>query len=104
MRYKDIEFRRTIGPDSTGHILDRESPEIVAWIRNEIQETCYTLCRFKEDDESWYMETVGDRFTAHEDSEAVMRVAKYALKILNTEKEFKEGTLESKYGVELCYN
>ena len=95
MRYKNIEFRRSEIKDSNGYIIDKglRHPEIVAWSKSKgdnVKEYCYTLCWFKEDKDDWHIETIGNRFTENDDLEAVMHVAKYALRILNTEKEFYE--------------
>ena len=98
MRYKNVEFRRAGVADSNGYTVSSERPpEIVAWqTSSNGEESCYTLCRFKEDKEGWYIETIGCRFTEYgvcEDGEALMHVARYALRILDTEKEFKERML-----------
>ena len=95
MRYKNVEFRRAGVADSNGYTIETSSErpaEIVAWQKssNNGKEFCCTLCWIKEDKEGWYIETIGNRFTEYEDIEALMHVAKYALKILDTEKEFKE--------------
>jgi len=95
MRYKNIEFRRPEIKDSNGYIIDKDlrHPEIVAWEKGKgdnVKEYCYTLCWLKEGKDDWYIETIGNRFTENDDLEAVMHVAKYALRILNTEKEFYE--------------
>ena len=95
MRYKNIEFRRPEIKDSNGYIIDKglRDPEIVAWEKGKgdnVKEYCYTLCWLKEGKDDWYIETIGNRFTENDDLEAVMHVAKYALRILNTEKEFYE--------------
>tara|TARA_E500000178_G_scaffold284540_1_gene285833 strand:- start:63542 stop:63832 length:291 start_codon:yes stop_codon:yes gene_type:complete len=94
MRYKNVEFRRAGVADSNGYTIETSSErpaEIVAWqTSSNGKESCYTLCWIKEDKEGWYIETVGNRFTEYEDSEALMHVAKYALRSLNLEKEFRE--------------
>ena len=100
MRYKNIEFRRSGIKDSNGYIIDKgiRHSEIVAWGKSkgdDVKEYCYTLCWLKEDKDEWYIETIGNRFTENKDLEAVMHVAKYALRILNTEKEFYERNNES---------
>ena len=100
MRYKNIEFRRPEIKDSNGYIIDKDLryPEIVAWFkstRDDVKEYCYTLCWLKEGKDEWYIETIGNRFTENDDLEAVMHVAKYALRILNTEKKFYERNNES---------
>ena len=96
MRYKNVEFRRAGVADSNGYTIETlsERPaEIVAWqASSNGNESCYTLCWIKEDKEGWYIETIGNRFTEYEDSEALMHVARYALRILDTEKEFRERT------------
>lgn len=98
MRYKNVEFRRAriqTWQDESGngnHASSERPPEIVAWqTSSNGEESCYTLCWIKGDKEGWYIETIGNRFTEYEDTEALMHVAKYALRILDTEKEFKEG-------------
>lgn len=91
MRYKNVEFRRAGVADSNGYTISERKAEIVGWLDNGGKEYCYTLCWIKEDKEVWYIETIGNRFTEYEDTEALMHVAKYALRILDTEKEFKEG-------------
>jgi len=94
MRYKNVEFRRPSVADSNGYTVSSDrSAEIVAWKKssNNGKEFCCTLCWIKEDEEGFYIETIGNRFTEYEDIEALMHVAKYALRILDTEKEFKEG-------------
>ena len=85
MRLRNVAFRQNITPES-------RSPEIVVWQYSERleKETCYTIAWLKEGKESWHIETVGDRFTEEEDMDAVIHVAKYALKLLNLEKEFNE--------------
>jgi len=97
MRYKNVEFRRAGVADSNGYTIETSSErpaEIVAWqTSSNGKESCYTLCWIKEDKEGWYIETIGNRFTEYgvcEDSEALMHVARYALRILDTEKEFNE--------------
>lgn len=91
MRYNNVEFRRADVPDSNGHVTKNQSPEIVAWMKRDEKETCYTICWFQQDKESWYIKTVGTRFTEYEDPFALMHVAKYALRVLNTEMQFNEG-------------
>ena len=98
MRYKNVEFRRAGVADSNGYTIESSSErpaEIVAWqTSSNGKETCYTICWLKEDKEGWYIETIGNRFTEYgvcEDGEALMHVARYALRILDTEKAFKEG-------------
>ena len=95
MRYKDVEFRQAGVTDSNGYTIEisKERPaEIIAYVnRGDGKESCYTLCWIKEDEEGWYIETTGNRFTEYEDTEALMHVARYALRMLNTEKEFREG-------------
>jgi O-acetylhomoserine/O-acetylserine sulfhydrylase-like pyridoxal-dependent enzyme len=94
MRYKNVEFRRPSVADSNGYTVSSDrSAEIVGWMDNNGKESCYTLCWIKEDKEGFYIETIGNRFTEYEDIEALMHVAKYALRILDTEKEFKERML-----------
>lgn len=97
MRYKNVEFIRAGVVDSNGYTIESAStrpPEIVAWQKApeefDREETCYTLCWFKEDKEGFYIETIGNRFTEYEDTEALMHVAKYALRALDNEKDFKE--------------
>lgn len=94
MRYKNVEFRQAGVADSNGYTIETSSErpaEIVAWqISSNGKETCYTLCWIKEDKEGWYIETIGDRFTEYEDTEALMHVARYTLRILDTKKKFKE--------------
>ena len=90
MRYKNIEFRRAGTADSNGCVTENRSPEIVAWMQRNDKETCYTICWFQQCKEYWYIRTIGDRFTEYEDSEALMHLAKYSLRILNTEKQFNE--------------
>ena len=92
MRYKNVEFRRA-GNDYEP--AGTRPAEIVAWQEApeksfNRKETCYTLCWFKEDKEGYYIETIGNRFTEYEDTEALMHVAKYALRALDNEKHFKE--------------
>ena len=101
MRYKNVEFRRAGVADSNGYTIESSSErpaEIVAWqTSSNGKESCYTLCWIKEDKEGWYIETIGNRFTEYgvcEDDEALMHVARYALRILDTEKAFKEGCYE----------
>jgi hypothetical protein len=104
MRYKNVEFRRAriqTWQDESGngnHASSERPAEIVAWqTSSNGKESCYTLCWLKEDKEGWYIETIGNRFTEYgvcEDGEALMHVARYALRILDTEKEFKEGCYE----------
>ena len=98
MRYKNVEFRRAGIADSNGYTIERSSErpaEIIAWqTSSNGKESCYTICWLKEDKEGWYIETIGNRFTEYEDSEALMHVARYALRILDTEKAFKEGCYE----------
>jgi len=91
MRYKNVEFRRAGVADSNGYTVSSERPaEIVAWLSEyNGKESCCTLCWLKEDKEGFYIETIGNRFTEYEDIDALMHVAKYALRILDTEKEFK---------------
>ena len=93
-RYKDIEFRRAGFTDSNGNEVTSSDPEIVAWIAIEdplyAKETCYTICRLKEGRESWYIETVGERFTEYEFEFDLMLVTRFALRILNLEKRFKD--------------
>ena len=93
MRYKNIEFRRSGIPDSNGYTCSERDPEIIAWMHRDGDKkgTCYTICWFREGNESWNISTVGNRFTEYEDTEALMHVTKYALRILDTEKEFLEG-------------
>ena len=91
MRYKNIEFRRAGVADSNGHVTESRDPEIIAWMQRAEKKTCYTICWFREGREGWDIETVGNRFTEYEDTEALMHLAKYALRILDTEKEFSEG-------------
>jgi O-acetylhomoserine/O-acetylserine sulfhydrylase-like pyridoxal-dependent enzyme len=94
MRYKNVEFRRAGVADSNGYTVSSDrSAEIVGWMDNNGKESCYTLCWIKEDKEGFYIETIGNRFTEYEDIEALMHVAKYTLRILDTEKEFKERML-----------
>ena len=83
MRYKNVEFRPA---------AENRSAEIVAWTLCEIidKETCFTLCWVKADSEGYYMETVGNRYVEYEDMEVLNHVAKYALRSLNVEFEFKE--------------
>ena len=83
MRYKNVEFRPA---------AENRSAEIVAWTLCEIidKETCFTLCWIKADSEGYYMETVGNRYVEYEDMEVLNHVAKYALRSLNVEFEFKE--------------
>jgi hypothetical protein len=103
MRYKNVEFRRAriqTWQDESGngnHASSERPAEIVAWqTSSNGKESCYTLCWLKEDKEGWYIETIGNRFTEYgvcEDDESLMHVARYALRILDTEKEFKERML-----------
>lgn len=99
MRYKNVEFRQAVvqtWQDESGngnHASSERPAEIIGWMDNNGKESCYTLCWIKEDKEGFYIETIGNRFTEYEDIEAVMHVAKYALRILDTEKEFKERML-----------
>ena len=83
MRYKNVEFRPA---------AENRSAEIVAWTLCEIidKETCFTLCWIKADSEGYYMKTVGNRYVEYEDMEVLNHVAKYALRSLNVEFEFKE--------------
>jgi len=83
MRYNQVEFRPAT--------VDREA-EIVAWIYNKEldKEACITLCWIKEDYEGYYMKTVGNRYVEYDDMEALNHVAKYAMKSLNVQFEFKE--------------
>ena len=98
MRYKNVEFRRAGVADSNGYTIKTSWPrserpaEIVAWqtSTSDGKESCYTICWLKEHKEDWYIETIGNRFTEYEDSEALMHVARYALRILDTEKDFYE--------------
>ena len=93
MRYKNVEFRRAGVADSNGYTIETSSErpaEIIGWMDNNGKESCYTLCWLKEGKEEFHIETIGSRFTEYEDIDALMHVAKYALRILNTEKEFKE--------------
>lgn len=85
MRLRNVAFRQNI-------TAEKRSPEIVVWQYSERleKETCYTIAWLKEDKESWYIETIGTRFTEEEDMAAVIHVAKYALRSLNLEKEFNE--------------
>ena len=85
MRYKNVEFRQAVD-----HASSDRPAEIVGWMDNNGKESCYTLCWLKEGKEEFYIETIGSRLTEYEDIDALMHVAKYALRILNTEKEFKE--------------
>ena len=92
MRYKNVEFRQPGVTDSNGYTISSErKAEIVGWLDNDGKEYCYTLCWLKEDDEGFYIKTIGNRFTEYEDTEALMHVARYALRILDTEKAFQEG-------------
>lgn len=92
MRYKNIEFRRAGVADSKGHMTSLRDPEIIAWVqRDGGKETCYTICWFKENEVDWYMETVGNRFTEYEEEYPLIHVARYALRVLNLEKQFHEG-------------
>jgi hypothetical protein len=92
MRYKNVEFRRPGVTDSNGYTPSSEMPAgIAGWLDNGGEKkSCYTLCWLKEGKENFHIETIGSRFTEYEDTEALMHVAKYALRILNAEKEFKE--------------
>ena len=96
MRYKNVEFRRAGVADSNGYTIESSSKrpaEIVSWqTSSNGKESCCTLCWIKEGREGWYIETIGNRFTEYEDIDALMHVAKYTLRILDTEKEFKERT------------
>ena len=93
-RYKDIEFRRAGFTDTNGNEVTSNHPEIVAWIATEdplyAKEVCYTICRLKEGTESWYIETVGERFTEYEFEYDLMLVTRFALRVLNLEKRFKD--------------
>ena len=94
MRYKNVEFRRAGVADSNGYTIEASSErpaEIIGWQTSaDGKESCYTICWLKEDREGWYIETIGNRFTEYEDIDALMHVAKYALRSLNLEKEFRE--------------
>jgi len=83
MRYKNVEFRPA---------AENRSAEIVAWTYSESldRETCITLCWIEADSEGYYMKTVGNRYVEYEDMEVLNHVAKYALRSLNVEFEFKE--------------
>jgi len=83
MRYNNVEFRPA---------TEVRSAEIIAWNYSESlgRETCITLCWIKADSEGYYMETVGNRYVEYEDMEVLNHVAKYALRSLNVEFEFKE--------------
>jgi hypothetical protein len=99
MRYKNVEFKRSVvqtWQDESGngnHASSERPAEIVGWMDNNGKESRYTICWLKEGKEGFYIETIGNRFTEYEDTEAVMHVARYALRILDTEKEFKERML-----------
>jgi len=83
MRYKNVEFRPA---------TENRHAEIVALNYSESldKETCFTLCWIKADSEGYYMKTIGDRYVEYEDMEVLNHVAKYALRSLNVEFEFKE--------------
>ena len=83
MRYNNVEFRPA---------TENRRAEIVAWNYSESldRETCFTLCWIKADSDSYYMETVGNRYVEYEDMEALNHVAKYALRSLNIQLEFEE--------------
>ena len=83
MRYNDVEFR----PSTVNG-----RAEIVAWTYSESlgREACITLCWIMADSEGYYMKTVGNRYVEYEDMEVLNHVAKYALRSLNVEFEFKE--------------
>lgn len=95
MRYKNVEFRKAGVADSNGYTIETSSErpaEIIGWQTSTSngKESCYTICWLKEHKEGWYIETIGNRFTEYEDIDALMHVAKYALRSLNLEKEFRE--------------
>lgn len=94
MRYKNVEFRKAGVADSNGYTIETSSErpaEIIGWqTSSDGKESCYTICWLKEHKEGWYIETIGNRFTEYEDIDALMHVAKYALRSLDLEKEFRE--------------
>ena len=94
MRYKNIELRQHDMADSHGHTIDSERPnEIISWTYDDVadKEYCITICWLKRGKDSYYIETIGDRYTEHEDMEALNHVARYALRVLNTHLEFEKG-------------
>ena len=94
MRYKNIELRQHGVPDSHGHTISDDRPnEIISWTYDEVadKEWCITICWLKRDKESYYIETIGDRYTEHEDMEALNHVAKFAIRVLNAHLEFEKG-------------
>ena len=93
MRYNNVEFRQHGVKDSHGYTIDEDRhSEIIAWSYSESlgKETCITICWLKSDREGYYMKTVGNRYVEYEDMEVLNHVAKYALRSLNVEFEFKE--------------
>ena len=94
MRYKNIELRQHGVPDSHGHTISDDRPnEIISWTYDEIadKESCITICWLKPSKESYYIETIGDRYTEHEDMEALNHVAKSSIRVLNAHLEFEKG-------------
>ena len=94
MRCKNVEFRQQGVSDSHDHTIDNDRPnEIISWTYDEVadKEWCITICWLKRDKESYYIETIGDRYTEHEDMEALNHVAKSAIRVLNAHLEFEEG-------------
>ena len=83
MRYNNVEFRPA---------TEERDAEIVSWTYSEslVRETCITLCWIEANSEGYYMRTVGNRYVEFEDMEVLNHVAKYALRSLNVEFEFKE--------------
>ena len=81
MRRNNIEFRHMESKD--------RKPEIIAWIEPELT-SCYTLAWLETDSGGYYIKTIGDRFTEHEDTEDVMLVAKYALRSLQNSFDFND--------------
>lgn len=92
MRYKNIELRQHGIPDSNGHTIEENQPnEIISWTYDKVsnKEWYVTICWLKPGKDSYYMETIGDRYVEHEDMEALNHITKYAIRILNTNLEFK---------------
>lgn len=68
-----------------------ERHEIVCWQEYEGKKTCYTICFFEKDEDSYNMVTVGSRLVYHHGTqEDLMALIKYAFTVLEAEFELNE--------------
>jgi hypothetical protein len=80
MRYEEFEFRRNLNSELNTY------PEIVKWVTySDDDKFCFTLLWFKENEDGWYVEFVGDRPLKEENREELWKMMEYGQAVLDAE-------------------